>query len=94
MLISQSRFGSEQLRIEVVGNAIPQGDGYDLPVDTGTQEGTLWIHEDHYAMLDLDEDNVITNGKLSRSGNAIVCTDVKAPESNYGLKTKKKKKKN
>ena len=64
--------------IQVTGRAEPAGEGYWIPVlNTKTKAiGELWAHEDHYQALQLDDDNVITNGKLSTKGKGILALGV------------------
>ena len=90
MLVKDSGFSAEQTRIEIVGNAVPTRDGYDIPIDTGTMSGKTWVPEEHFNALEIDDNNVVTNGKLSRSGKALLCTDIEPLKGDYGLVVKKK----
>ena len=79
-------------RLQVLSNEGEAGDGFDLNVQRIGVDGKaigkaakLWIHKDHYGKLMVDDDNVITNGSLSRRKTGITCDEVNAPESTYGF---------
>ena len=84
-------FGAGSQLLQIVENLGEQSGGFDLRINTLNQAGAvvstgkLWCAEDHFNGLLVTPDGVITNGRMSRKGGGIVCNDVKAPESDYGL---------